>query len=65
MTMTSAPRPVSTPPTEVAIRVPPAVVVKSLTAFRADNRVGKSARYQSASISVLVSRASLSARSWP
>jgi hypothetical protein len=52
MTMTSAPRPVRTRPTEVAIRTPPAVVAKSLTGLRAEGRVGKSALYQSASMIV-------------
>jgi hypothetical protein len=65
MMMISAPRPVSTPPTDVAIRVPCAVVVKSLTAFRSESRVENSSLYQAAFMMLRQSRASLSARSWP
>jgi hypothetical protein len=64
MTMRSAPRPVSTPPTEVASRQPCAVVSNSAIAARCgDNRVGKIARYQSLATICRQSRDNLSARS--
>ena len=47
MTIRSAPRPVSTPPTEVASRQPCAVVSNSAIACRAaESRVGKTRRYR-------------------
>jgi hypothetical protein len=63
--MMSAPRPVSTPPTEVARRQPCAVVSNSATAWRCgDSRVGNSRCYQSLVMIRRQSRANLSARSW-
>src|SRR5215471_17775211 len=65
MMIMSAPRPVSTPPTEVAMRQPCAVVSNSGTACRcADNRVGKICRYQSLATIRRQSRDNLSASSW-
>src|SRR5438270_5590875 len=65
MTM-SAPRPVKTPPTEVASRQPWAVVSNSGTAARCgERRVGKIPRYQSAATMCRQSRDNLSARSCP
>src|SRR5260370_42281961 len=43
----SAPRPVSVPPTEVAYRLPPRVVMSSRPVSFAHRRVGKSAAYHS------------------
>jgi hypothetical protein len=64
MMMMSAPRPVSTPPTEVASRQPCAVVLNPDTACRwAERRVAKSCRYQSLARTCRQSRDSLSARS--
>jgi hypothetical protein len=61
----SAPRPVSTPPTEVASRQPYAVVSNSGIAARCgDRRVsGKICRYQPLAMMCRQSRDSLSARS--
>jgi hypothetical protein len=65
MMMKSAPRPVSTPPTEVAMRKPCTVVSNSGTAWRCgDSRVvGNSFRYQSLATMRRQSRDNLSARS--
>jgi hypothetical protein len=66
MTMRSAPRPVSTPPTEVARRNPPRVVTSSCSGDRAEaRRVGNRARYQDAIMTARQSRANLSESSWP
>jgi len=65
ITIRSAPLPVSTPPTEVAILVPCWIVAKSWSARRSAKRVGNSRRYQALDMSVRQSRANLSAKSWP
>ena len=66
MIMRSAPRPVSTPPTEVAKRNPPCVVTSSCSGDRAeDRRVGNRARYHDAIMMARQSRANLSESSWP
>ena len=63
--MMSAPRPVSTPPFEVASRYPWRVVMNSCTAWRCGaRRVGKICRYHGLIMMLRQSRASLSARSW-
>jgi hypothetical protein len=62
--MISAPRPVRTPPVEVARRYPWRVVMNSCTAWRCANRVGKIRRYHGLIMMLRQSRASLSARSW-
>src|SRR5260221_6527914 len=59
----SAPRPVSTPPTDVAMCVPCSVVAKSWTAWRSASRTGKSRRYHALVIIRRQSRANLSAKS--
>jgi hypothetical protein len=64
MTIRSAPRPVSTPPTEVAMRQPFAVVSNSAIACRLGaSRVGNSARYHGLSTMRRESRDHLSASS--
>ena len=64
--ITSAPRPVSTPPTEVAMRNPPLVVASSRNGGRGEaSLAGNSARYQGAVISARQSRANLSESSRP
>src|SRR6202030_740740 len=63
--MMSAPRPVSTPPVEVASRYPCRVVTNSCTAWRCGaRRVGKICRYHGLITMLRQSRASLLARSW-
>jgi len=63
--MTSAPRPVSTPPTEVAMRKPPRVVKSSAKGSRGDaSLVGNSERYHSEVMIARQSRANFSERSW-
>ncbi len=65
MTIRSAPRPVSTPPTEVASLKPRAVVSNSAIAcLTAESRVGNSRRYQGLATMRRQSRDNLSASSW-
>src|SRR6266478_7484399 len=62
-TIRSAPRPVSVPPTEVAYRLPPRVVMSSRPVSFAHRRLGKSAAYHSELATMRNCRWSSSAKS--